>query len=229
MGKFKSVVLGLGVAVLAAAPLISTFAADAPGRVARFRDRWNAADLAVLASLRLSQLPPTPKDPSNAVEDSPAAIELGQRLLNDARFSANGAVSCASCHDPKKQFQDGLPVGRGVGIGSRRAMPIVGAGHSPWLFWDGRKDSLWSQALGTLEDAVEHGGNRTRYARLMSQHYRSEYDAVFKAMPDLAAVPRQRRPERRRQRKGRVGRDERAVARGGVDGVCQHGQGDRRL
>jgi cytochrome c peroxidase len=189
MGKYKSMLIGLAVALLTAAPLVSTFAADSSGRVANFRDRWSSADLAVLASLRLSQLPPSPKDPSNAVEDSPAAIELGQRLFNDARFSANGAVSCANCHDPKKQFQDGLPMGRGVGIGSRRAMPIVGAGHSPWLFWDGRKDSLWSQALGPLEDAVEHGGNRTHYARLMSQHYRSEYDAVYKAMPNLAGVP----------------------------------------
>ena len=29
-------------------------------------------------------------------------------------------------------------------------MPIVGAGYSTWLFWDGRKDSLWAQALGPL-------------------------------------------------------------------------------
>ena len=43
-------------------------------------------------------------------------------------------------------------------------MPIAGAAHSPWLFWDGRKDSLWSQALGPLEDAAEHGSNRTRLA-----------------------------------------------------------------
>jgi cytochrome c peroxidase len=189
MGKFKSMAIGFAVVWFTASPLVNTFAGTPTGRAMPLRDRWNAADLAVLASLRLSQLPPTPKDPSNAVEDSPAAIELGKRLFNDARFSRNGAVSCASCHDPKKQFQDGLPVGRGVGIGSRRAMPIVGAGHSPWLFWDGRKDSLWSQALGPLEDAVEHGGNRMRYAQLMSAHYRGEYDAIFTAMPKLTGLP----------------------------------------
>ena len=32
---------------------------------------------------------------------------------------------------PQKQFQDGLPVGQGVGTGSHRGMPIVGAGYSP--------------------------------------------------------------------------------------------------
>jgi cytochrome c peroxidase len=182
-------VIGFVVALAAAAPLGNTFAAESTARVTRLRDRWNAAELGVLASLRLSELPPTPKDPSNAVETSPAAIDLGRRLFNDVRLSRNGAVSCATCHDPEKQFQDGLPVGRGVGTGARRAMPIVGAGHSPWLFWDGRKDSLWSQALGPLEDSVEHGGNRTRYAQLIGEYYRSEYDAIFEAMPDLGRLP----------------------------------------
>ena len=88
-----------------------------------------------------------------------------------------------------KQFQDGQPLGHGVGTGSRRTMPVIGAGHSPWLFWDGRKDSLWAQALGPLEDAAEHGGNRLAYAKLLQRHYRPSYEAVFGAMPDLKALP----------------------------------------
>jgi cytochrome c peroxidase len=73
-------------------------------------------------------------------------------------------------------------------------MPIVGVGHSPWLFWDGRKDSVWSQALGPLEDAVEHGGNRSRYAHLIQAHYRAEYEAIFQPMPDLSQVPQDAGP-----------------------------------
>ena len=189
MRKGMSMAISFGLAVLVAAPMVNGFAGGRSDQTVAFRDRWNAADIGVLASLRLSQLPPAPPDPSNAVERSPAAVELGRRLFNDARFSRNQAVSCATCHDPKKQFQDGLPLGRGVGVGSRRAMPIVGSGHSPWLFWDGRKDSLWSQALGPLEDAVEHGGNRAQYAHLMQTHYRSDYEAIFRPMPDLSPVP----------------------------------------
>jgi cytochrome c peroxidase len=68
-------------------------------------------------------------------------------------------------------------------------MPIAGAAHSAWLFWDGRKDSLWSQALGPLEDAVEHGSNRTRIAKVLHAHHRAEYEAVFGPMPDLADLP----------------------------------------
>jgi cytochrome c peroxidase len=155
---------------------------------------WTSDELAVLASMRLSQLPPAPKDPSNAVEDSAAAIALGQRLFFDTRLSVNQAVACASCHDPAQQFQDGRAVGQGVGTGTRRAMPIVGAGHSPWLFWDGRKDSLWSQALGPLEDSVEHGGTRLRHAHVMASHYSSAYGEVFGRLPDLKGLPQDAGP-----------------------------------
>lgn len=155
---------------------------------------WSAAELAALSSLRLSQLPPPPKDASNRFDDSPAAAALGQRLFFDARLSRNGAVSCASCHDPAHQFQDGRATSVGQGVGSRRAMPVVGAAYSPWLFWDGRKDSVWSQALGPLEDAVEHGGNRLRYARLLQAHYRKPYEALFGPMPALEGLPQDASP-----------------------------------
>ena len=58
-------------------------------------------------------------------------------------------------------------------------MTVVGAAYSPWLFWDGRKDSLWAQALGPLESPVEHGGTRTQYAHLIDRYYRSDYEALF--------------------------------------------------
>lgn len=161
----------------------------AVGSAPKWLDGWSAEDIAVLSSLHLTQLPPAPKDPSNAYESQPAAVQLGQRIFFDRRFSGNGAVACASCHDPKKQFQDGQPLGIGIGTGNRRTMPIVAAGFSPFLFWDGRKDSLWSQALGPLEDPLEHGGNRLRYAHLLNAHYRAQYETSFGPMPDLSRLP----------------------------------------
>jgi cytochrome c peroxidase len=194
MRRLDSMAWLLGCAIAAGSALVVTFAHAAAPHPASGADRWSAEDTAVLASLSLKRLPPVPIDPSNAVEPLPAAVDLGRRLFNDARFSRNGAVSCASCHDPQRQFQDGLPVGRGVGTGSRRAMPIVGAAYSSWLFWDGRKDSLWSQALGPLEDEVEHGGNRTRFAHLVAENYRKDYEALFNAMPSLERLPRDAGP-----------------------------------
>jgi cytochrome c peroxidase len=181
--RFRHILaLGMALVVLSASP---------PGIA---NEVWTAEELAVLASLRLSELPAAPDDPSNAWQASRAAAELGRQLFFDRRFSRNQAVACASCHDPARQFQDDKPVGEGVGVGARRSMPVVAAGFGPWLFWDGRKDSLWSQALGPLEDPLEHGGNRLRYARLMQSHYRQDYVDVFGPLPDLEHLPEDASP-----------------------------------
>ena len=146
-------------------------------------DRWTEEEIAEVSSLSLRQLGPVPADPTNHVANHPGAAELGRKLFFDARFSANGEVSCATCHAPEKGFQDGLPLAKGVGVTNRRAMPIAGMAHSPFLFWDGRKDSLWAQALGPLESPVEHGGSREQYAQVIAAHYRADYEAIFGAMP----------------------------------------------
>lgn len=152
-------------------------------------ETWSADELRLIASLRLDRLPPLRADPSNAYESNPQAIALGRRLFHDPRLSANGAISCATCHDPARGFQDGLPVGNGIASLARRTPSIVAAGHGAWLFWDGRKDSLWSQALAPLEDAREQGGTRTGYAHFLARHYRAEYETIFGKLPDLSRLP----------------------------------------
>nr|WP_255500821.1 cytochrome c peroxidase [Caulobacter sp. 17J80-11] len=127
-----------------------------------------------------------PADPSNRVADDPAAARLGEALFSDARLSANGKVSCASCHQPDRAFTDARPTGRGIGAGARRTMPVAPAAYSPWQFWDGRADSLWAQALGPVENPVEHGFTRTEVARVVAAHYRGPYESLFGPMPDLS-------------------------------------------
>ncbi len=104
-------------------------------------------------------------------------------------------MSRATCHPLKFQFQDGRPRGRAIGKTPRRTQPIANGARGPWLFRDGRKDSLWSQALALLEDAQEHGGTRALYVHLVAEHYRAEYEAVFGPLPDLARVPRHAGPK----------------------------------
>ena len=135
-------------------------------------DRWTDEEVAQLSSMSLRELGPAPADPTNRVADDPHAAEFGRQLFFDTRLSANGQVSCATCHIPEKEFQDGTPLAKGVGVTNRRTMPIAGMAHSPFLFWDGRKDSLWAQALGPLESPVEHGGSREQYAKVIAAHYR---------------------------------------------------------
>ena len=173
---FAALALALGIGTVAASHF-----GDAPA--------WTEAELAQIQSLSLADLPPLPADPSNRVADDPNAARLGEALFFDVRLSANGKVACANCHLPQLQFQDGLARARGVGTTARRSMPIAGMAYSAFLFWDGRKDSLWSQALGPLESAVEHGGSRTAYAHLIAQHYRDSYEAVFGELPNLHDLP----------------------------------------
>jgi len=184
--------LSAGCAVLAAAT--AGLVPDAVQAATR-GERWSAAERTTLASMTLARLPAPPVDASNAVEAHPDAIALGKRLFFDTRLSANGQVACATCHDPQRHFQDGRPLGQGVGTGARRTMPIAGAAYSPWLFWDGRKDSLWSQALGPLEDPAEHGATRAQLALLLQTHYRAEYEGLFGPFPSLAGVPAQAGPQ----------------------------------
>ena len=148
--------------------------------------QWTEAGLATLRSLWIGSLPPLAPDPSNAYADDPGAAALGQKLFFDTRFSANGQVACATCHQPDKVFTDGLPLAQGVGTTTRKTMTIVGTAYSPWLFWDGRKDSQCAQALGPMESPVEHGGTRTQYAHLMDEYYRAEYETLFGPLPDFS-------------------------------------------
>lgn len=154
------------------------------------RAAWSREEVALLRGLSLASLAPLPPDPSNRYADDPQAAALGQRLFFDTRLSVDGTVACATCHLPSQQFQDGIPLGQGVGTTTRRTMPLAGVAYSPWFFWDGRKDSLWAQALGPLESPVEHGGSRAQYAHVVAQHYRAEYEALFGPLPDLAETER---------------------------------------
>ncbi len=160
-----------------------------PAQAGTLQDRWTVEEKAVLQSMSLSRLPPAPADPSNEYEAHPQAVALGRQLFFDPRLSKNGQVACATCHLPERHFQDGRAVGQGIGTGSRRTMPVVAAAWSPWLFWDGRKDSLWSQALGPLEDAAEHGANRVQLVRLLQARYRADYESVFGPLPAPDTLP----------------------------------------
>src|SRR5512139_1293327 len=76
---------------------------------------WNADEAALMKSLWIGSLPPLPKDSSNRYADDPRAAALGKKVFFDLRFSANGTVSCATCHRPDTVFTDSLPLAHGIG------------------------------------------------------------------------------------------------------------------
>ncbi|MDQ2696712.1 MAG: cytochrome-c peroxidase, partial [Pseudomonadota bacterium] len=83
---------------------------------------WDAGQQAAIRSLWIGNLGDPPPDPTNPVADDPRAAALGQRLFFDTRFSANGRVACATCHQPDRLFSDAAVLGAGIGP-TRRHTP----------------------------------------------------------------------------------------------------------
>ena len=175
--------------------LVLTLLALKAGVAGKSSLEWSRDEIETLTSLSLSSLPPLPDDPSNDYDTDPQAARLGELVFHDERFSANGEVSCASCHQEDKVFQDGLPLAEGLEVGPRRTMPLIGVAYNDWFFWDGRKDSVWSQALDPIENPLEHGISRTRTVYLVSTHYKRAYETVFGQLPEIpGGYPRVARP-----------------------------------
>lgn len=153
------------------------------------KPQFSDAEKKTIASLALNTLPPLKPDTTNRFADVPAAAALGSTLFFDQGMSGDGMVSCSTCHKIDRQFQDDLPQAVGVGHTNRRTMPLAGVAHDPWFFWDGRRDSLWAQALTPLENPLEHAGNRTAFAHYIKARFGERYERIFGPLPDLSTVP----------------------------------------
>ncbi len=144
-------------------------------------------DHRILQSLSLAALGPVPESPSNRVADDEQAAALGKALFFDTALSIDGSLSCASCHQEGRAFTDGKPLAEGVDRTARNTPTLYGAAYLDWLYWDGRRDSLWSQALIPIEAPSEMGASRIAAVRLvlLSPGYRENYRALFGAPPEL--------------------------------------------
>lgn len=126
---------------------------------------FTAAERARIA--RMSPLGHPPPDPTNPLADDPRAIALGHRLFFDARLSGDGRFACAHCHRPEAGFGDVNLLSRAAGETTRHAPPVLHMAWNRWYFWDGRADTLSTQALQPIEHPAEMAGDRTALARLL--------------------------------------------------------------
>jgi cytochrome c peroxidase len=149
----RRVTLGSRIAALGLAAALAG-CAGSPG-AARGAHGFTARELDII--LTLSPLPDPPPDPTNAVADNPAAAHLGRFLFFDRGLSPDKRLSCASCHDPAKDWSDGRTIPSAT---SRHVPSLWNVAYARWFFWDGRADSLGSQALQPIENPRELGGSR---------------------------------------------------------------------
>lgn len=145
---------------------------------------FTAPELDRIAAHSPWPLPWTP-DPGNRVSGNAAAIRLGHALFFEQRLSANQRLSCATCHAPKRGFQDSRPTARGLAPGTRNTPGLLNARHQRWFGWDGGNDNLWAASLRPILDAHEMGGNAPRAARVVrgNSDLRCHYLQAFGRAP----------------------------------------------
>lgn len=151
--------------------------------------RFTDAELRRIA--RLSPLGDPPADPTNRVADDPRAASLGKSLFSDPRLSGGGDVSCATCHDPGRDFSDGRPVASALAEGTRSTPSLWNVAWNRSFFWDGRSTTLWGQAIVPIEDPREMGGDRLVVLRRIAAdaELRGRFEELFGAWPDLSRLP----------------------------------------
>lgn len=128
-------------------------------------------------------LVPIPRDNPQ----TPEKVALGRALFDDKRLSADGQVSCSTCHQPERAFTDGRVLAQGVRQqnGTRNAPTLINSAYLTSLFWDGRRGSLEEQAADPLVNPVEHGlaDHEALLARVRAD---AAYAAGFRAAFDVA-------------------------------------------
>lgn len=130
--------------------------------------------------------PPLGLDPVRVPENNPQTpekIALGRQLFFDPRLSVDGTVSCASCHNPKLGWSNGLSFAFGVKgqTGGRSAPTVLNAAYSDTLFWDGRAPSLEEQAKGPIANPIEMGNTYGQVTQTLKgiPGYVDRFKAVF--------------------------------------------------
>ena len=90
---------------------------------------------------------------------TPERVSLGRKLYFDKRLSADGTVSCATCHDVTRGFTDQLAVSEGIKeqFGKRNAPTTLNVALLQTVFLDGRSPTLEHQAKLPITNPIEMG------------------------------------------------------------------------
>ena len=112
------------------------------------------ATIAQMISEPIQVLP----DPAGFDIDAHKAA-LGLSLYHDTRLSADGTISCATCHPLDNAGVDGSKTSRGIGsqMGGINAPSTYNAVFNIQQFWNGRAATLADQAGGPPLNPVEMG------------------------------------------------------------------------
>lgn len=135
--------------------------------------------LVFFSTLILESLDASPQKNLNQKE----VVELGKKLYFDPRLSADGTISCNSCHNLMGNGSDGRPSSVGVRgqVGGRKAPTVWNSKVYSAFFWDGRAPSLEEQAKGPLINPIEMAmkDHKEVEERLKKIGYTELFEKVF--------------------------------------------------
>ena len=189
-------------------------------------DKWTDLEWSRVHSLSPLPDPLAPdsgyKDSSNSYYANSEAAALGRSFYFDPGFSGTSTlldsigrtvasartpkkcpvnVSCFSCHDPSWAGTDDTSVPNTVSIGAGiydvNAQQTLVAAFFPLLYWNGRSDSLWSQALAVNESNFSMNGTRLQTFWRIVNNYADRYTHLFGELPSaatLATIPMNGKP-----------------------------------
>lgn len=115
-------------------------------------------------------------------------------LFFDPRLSGTRTMSCATCHDPAKNFTDGkaLAVGANRRTLRRNTPTLVNRVLGSLQFLDGRAASLEDQALVPIQNPQEMAGDLPTIVALLSQipDYAARFQQVTGGAPSPDGIAR---------------------------------------
>jgi cytochrome c peroxidase len=109
--------------------------------------------------------------------------QLGKKLFFDKSISADGTISCASCHELRYGSSDPRPVSVGVygKLGIIQSTPIYNAVFNFRQFWNGRARNLYEQIDGPIHNPAEMGLNSKRVEKILNDNsfYKKEFTKIY--------------------------------------------------
>jgi cytochrome c peroxidase len=120
-------------------------------------------------------------------QDNEKIVELGSYLFYEPVLSGNNQMSCATCHQPRKGFTDGLQKSisnDGFSTVDRNAPTVINSVYATRYFYDLRTNQLENQILNVADNPREFHTSFVEMGRKLAES--AEYRRLFdEAFPDV--------------------------------------------
>ena len=124
---------------------------------------------------------PVPAPPPEEFQSG--KVLLGEKLFHDPNLSADGTISCATCHILSHGGADRNKIAIGIGnaLGVYNAPTVFNAILNVYQFWDGHATTLVGQVSGPLTNIAEMASDWTLAVRRVSENheYRKAFDLEY--------------------------------------------------